>query len=258
MSQLSVLAELFQGTLDHLLQAVGGLTGSASFLELRDRLRPRLEQCLALSLQDIGVVDVDGESSEFWIPLSELQALADTPFHSGVQECRQISVELSELIRIAFSDGSLMRRYGRLFTSCSSFWGVSSPLNRAITLDDIRSSMMAELRGVDLTLTVGAESGVTRLCICLDNVTSIMLAKEAVRSPVLRSSLLQFAVRSNPGFGDLLDRIHRTSQGYSYIAFVWARGHCRGHNFWSMWNSASDRLAQERSSEDARLFAGTM
>ena len=118
----------------------------------------------------------------------------------------------------------------------------------------MRSSFVAEVLSVDLTFTTGVESGVLNLCICLVNLTSLMLCLEAVKFPVQHSTLLQDSVRNNPELGEILSRVHSSGGRFEHLSFVWVRGHAAGGNYFSLWNTAADRLAQERSRKYVLMF----
>ena len=256
MFRLERLSGAFRSICTSLIEETQQLEGSSPLVELRDSLQSRINDFLEKSLEEINNCDMLGEDclSDLSLTLGELDELVANEYHSGVHECFRGSLSSSDDVRLSFCDGSIIRTRGRIFSSCSTFWGTSSPLNQSVSLEDVRSSFVAEVLAIDLTLTTGVESGVMHLCICLDNLTSLMLCLEAVKFPVQHSTLLQDTVRNNPELGEVLSRVHSSGGRFEHLSFIWVRGHATGGNYFSLWNTAADRLAQERSREDALMF----
>ena len=50
-------------------------------------------------------------------------------------------------VNVCFSDGSVIRKFGRCFSSCSVYLGENDPLNTALSLPQVSSSFMSETHG---------------------------------------------------------------------------------------------------------------
>ena len=96
--------------------------------------------------------------------LSELEATDDRSALVQLLGAGQLGV--NDLVQVCFSDGSLIRKYGRAFSTCSVFFGSNDPLNIAVSLPEVRSSFMSEVQGCKVIYSLqshkfgGGEGGV--------------------------------------------------------------------------------------------------
>ena len=194
------------------------------------------------------------EESQLKMTLVQLENLEETDTNSKLMIAFNRGVPGEADINLAFSDGSVVMRGGYAFASCAVYYGDSSPLNQAQSLEDTRSSFVAELRGVELVLQTSLTAGHTCLVVCLDNSASLVLALEASRFEFCSSAMLQHASRSSPQVRRILDSIYEISNQMELLGYLWVRGHSDEKDFFSVCNDLVDRQAQSQSREAAALF----
>ena len=70
-------------------------------------------------------------------------------------------------VAVIFSDGSVVKRYGRVFSSCGVYTTLGSSHNQAKYLPQVRSSYCAELEGVHLGLDLCFRETYPDVLLCL-------------------------------------------------------------------------------------------
>ena len=75
-----------------------------------------------------------------------------------------------ERVAVIFSDGSVVKRYGKIFSSCGVYTTLDSSHNQAKYLPQVKSSYCAELEGVHLGLELCSRETYPDALICLGNV----------------------------------------------------------------------------------------